>query len=274
MRLFISAVLSPTLVTRASPRLKDSEIPSSKCTDLYVELVLAVRTMFHQCKLVHADLSEYNVLYHDEHLYIIDVSQSVEHDHPSAFDFLRKDLKNLDEFFGRLGVECLGLRRSFEFVTKDKLSEDNTDEDVLRMWQMEAPSDEADSSETFAASAAAHEDSVFLGSYIPRSLSEVYDPERDVAALKRGEGKNLIYADTIGLVTPADKSPRDSSSPRVGSDESEDSESEEDSENDKGFQEHKPRGHRHEDREVKKVGSNEILSAMSDFLPLGAKKSG
>lgn len=32
--------------------------------------------------------------YHDGHAYVIDVSQSVEHDHPHALEFLRKDCHN------------------------------------------------------------------------------------------------------------------------------------------------------------------------------------
>ena len=38
------------------------------------------------CKLVHGDLSEYNVLYLRGKLQVIDVSQSVEHDHPQALE--------------------------------------------------------------------------------------------------------------------------------------------------------------------------------------------
>ena len=78
--------------------------------------------MYQVCKLVHGDLSEFNILLHkgpvhnspwciafwlvdqsDEGihhfermkgvLYIIDVSQSVEHDHPFALDFLRFDCR-------------------------------------------------------------------------------------------------------------------------------------------------------------------------------------
>lgn len=39
---------------------------------------------------MHGDLSEYNILYHNSEVYFIDVSQSVEHDHPASFDFLRE----------------------------------------------------------------------------------------------------------------------------------------------------------------------------------------
>ncbi|KIJ45720.1 hypothetical protein M422DRAFT_125711, partial [Sphaerobolus stellatus SS14] len=100
----------------ASPRLKDADLPEDRLAILYKGLLFTVRKMFHECKLVHADLSEYNILYHEEQLYIIDVGQSVEQDHPSAFDFLRADLKNVEEFFGRRGVSCVGVRNAFEFV--------------------------------------------------------------------------------------------------------------------------------------------------------------
>ncbi|KAF8442832.1 RIO1 family-domain-containing protein [Boletus edulis BED1] len=217
----------------ASPLLKDAKIPESEYPSLYQELVLSMRRMYHRCKLVHADLSEYNILYHDGHLYIIDVSQSVEHDHPHAFDFLRNDIKNVEEFFGRFGVQCLGLRRCFEFVTKDRLGDNGSEEhdgQVVQRWITEAGGS-ADDRE-------AHEDNVFLRSYIPRTLNEVYDPERDIDVLKGGEGEKLIYANTIGLVESDSESP--------------DSDNTSDDDEDQGPERRAPRGHRHEDREVKK----------------------
>jgi RIO kinase 1 len=228
-----------------------------------------MRTLFHSCKLVHADLSEYNILYHNSELYIIDVSQSVEHDHPSAFDFLRNDVKNVEEFWGRMGVKTLGIRRCFDFITREV--SDGDAHELLERWLQEDPVEhEGGEGQSLGD---AHEDSVFLQSYIPRSLNEVYDPERDVAAINRGEGKGLIYADTIGLVEPpappskegaADTKPAvrfegiEEGEESVGEDESE-SENEEGDETDDhskdGYEERKPRGHRHEDREAKKVHS-------------------
>jgi serine/threonine-protein kinase RIO1 len=43
----------------------------------YVDCVINMRVMYQRCKLVHGDLSEYNMLYFKGTLYIIDVSQSV-----------------------------------------------------------------------------------------------------------------------------------------------------------------------------------------------------
>jgi RIO kinase 1 len=226
--------------------------------------------MFHQCKLVHADLSEYNILYHEGHLWIIDVSQSVEHDHPSAFDFLRNDIKNVEEFFGRLGLRCLGLRRCFEFITFDG----DADETLLRKWLVEEELQGSSDDGAVQGNSSQHEDSVFLQSFIPRTLNEVFDPERDVAKVKRGEGDRLIYAKTIGLVTPSDIVEDDLDATKKDQqpvsdvlkssnndpDDDDDSHSSQDddevegeSESTGALIERKPRGHRHEDRDAKKV---------------------
>lgn len=196
-----------------------------------------MRKLFHDCRLVHADLSEYNILYHAKALYIIDVSQSVEHDHPHAFEFLRKDLGNVEEFFSRRGVTCLGLRRAFDFVTRDRaslISDDiggpvsaergslanhsDAEKGILELWLVETaaattPTEANDGIGTFMDGGSedaadttithAHEDAVFMNSYIPRNLNEVVDPERDLDVVGRGESARLIYANTIGLVQPA-----------------------------------------------------------------------
>lgn len=278
---------------RASPRLKDAEpqIPSSSYFDLYQELLLTVRKMYHECRLVHADLSEYNILYHDFHLYIIDVSQSVEHDHPHAFDFLRNDVKNTEEYFERRGVATLGLRRCFEFVTREKFEADGevglSDPEVLVKWletpPPDVPSTEADG-ERDTGLDARQEDSVFFNSYIPRTLNEVYDPERDLEAVKKG--RKTIYSDTIGIVNPKpktnplhveDEPTKGEEKPKVhfstGADSEDETQSmqsmgegneeeaddeDEDGEVEEGGdegepRERKPRGHKHEDKEAKRV---------------------
>lgn len=283
---------------RASPRLKDAVLSSEDYPGLYRSLVLTIRRLFHACHLVHADLSEYNILIHDNKPYIIDVSQAVEHDHPHAFDFLRSDIKNVEEFFGRYGVKCLGIRKAFEFVTREEFVGEKklSDEEVLEGWldkldeeheaEVDAgktananlPQDDASGgSAQLGRSSAAHEDAVFMQSYIPRTLNEVYDPERDVDALTRGDGNKLIYADTIGVVKPNQldsngaieslgpakvKSVKLDGDTPPDSDEDEDDEddSEDDEENDEGeegedgkpFADKKPRGHRNEDRDAKK----------------------
>lgn len=97
-------------------RLKDANLSVSKARELYRSVLVSVGRMFHKCKLVHGDLSEYNMLFYQGDVFIIDVSQSVEHDHPHALEFLKKDLFNVTEFFRKLEVAVLGLKELFDWV--------------------------------------------------------------------------------------------------------------------------------------------------------------
>ena len=74
---------------KAAPRLRDANLED--WNQSYMQTMLIVRRMYQRCKLVHADLSEYNLLYHEGEVWVIDVSQAVENDHPMALDFLRRD---------------------------------------------------------------------------------------------------------------------------------------------------------------------------------------
>jgi RIO kinase 1 len=55
--------------------------------------------------LVHGDLSEYNIVVHEDQLVFIDVGQAVTIHHPNAEDFLERDCRNVASFFADLGVE-------------------------------------------------------------------------------------------------------------------------------------------------------------------------
>lgn len=81
-----------------------------------------MRHMFQRCKLVHEDLSEFNLLWHTSSLYVIDVSQSVESDHPSALFFLRKDCSNVNDYFRKVGnLNVTTTRQLFEFITSEEV---------------------------------------------------------------------------------------------------------------------------------------------------------
>ncbi|KAI5748893.1 hypothetical protein M8J76_002963 [Diaphorina citri] len=78
-------------------KLKDTPLTESGACKLYRECVVMMWRLYNKCHLVHADLSEYNMLVHKATLFIIDVAQSVEHDHPHALQFLRKDCDNVTD---------------------------------------------------------------------------------------------------------------------------------------------------------------------------------
>ena len=56
-------------------------------------------------RLVHADLSEYNILNNDEELVIIDVGQTVSTRHPNAKEFFERDILNISRYFAKQGVD-------------------------------------------------------------------------------------------------------------------------------------------------------------------------
>ena len=97
------------------------------CTDPSQCLVCVVFIRYHKCKLVHGDLSEYNLLWFKSTLYFIDVSQSVEHDHPHAFEFLRKDCMNVTAFFTKGGVGAMYTQELFDFVIDPTVKDEDVD---------------------------------------------------------------------------------------------------------------------------------------------------
>ncbi|KAK1294542.1 hypothetical protein QJS10_CPA16g00969 [Acorus calamus] len=112
----------------AAPRLKDAALSEEKLRECYMEIITMMRTFYQKCKLVHGDLSEYNILYFEGHLYIIDVSQSVDLDHPSALDFLREDCIHVSDFFKRHGVAVMTANELFTFVVDTSITDDSIDD--------------------------------------------------------------------------------------------------------------------------------------------------
>ena len=88
--------------TMPAPLLRNValEDPEAVLADV-VENLRAIR----KAKLVHADLSEYNLLFWDGKVVVIDVGQSVPSDHPRAEEWFRRDLGNIAHFFHRLRVD-------------------------------------------------------------------------------------------------------------------------------------------------------------------------
>lgn len=177
-----------------APLLKDVTLSESKSRELYLQCIQIVRNIFWKCRLVHADLSEFNMLYQQDQLYVIDVSQSVEHDHPHALEFLRKDCTNVTDFFKKNGVCVMTVRELFDFVTDPNITDDNVD-DYLEKAQAIAANrgvEEESPEETV-------KEEVFKKAYIPRTLDQVVDFERDAKNAKEGQVEEILYSTLTGL---------------------------------------------------------------------------
>ncbi|MHA1321864.1 MAG: serine protein kinase RIO [Candidatus Helarchaeota archaeon] len=98
-----------------APLLKDYKLKNpQKDFNLLLEYV---RLLFHKAKLIHADLSEFNILYTHEPV-IIDISQGVPLVHPNARDFLIRDLKNLIHYFSIYDILVPNLVEAYNYVTR------------------------------------------------------------------------------------------------------------------------------------------------------------
>ena len=150
-----------------APRLKDAAIKDYKA--VYYEAMILLRRMFHECCLVHADFSEYNLLWFSDHLVVIDVSQSVERDHPRALDFLRSDIGNVIRYFREKGIKTMSLRRLYQWIT----AEEPTSYDPLILDELHMAEEEDEDQVR---------EQVFLHSHIPRNLAEV-DHETPLPAI-------------------------------------------------------------------------------------------
>ncbi|XP_047445854.1 serine/threonine-protein kinase RIO1 [Mugil cephalus] len=185
-----------------APLLKNVSLTESKARELYLQVLQNMRKMFQDARLVHADLSEFNMLYHDGDAYIIDVSQSVEHDHPHALEFLRKDCSNVNEFFVKRGVPVMTVRELFDFITDPSITCNNIDqylEKVMLVASLRTSDQRSDQDRV--------DEEVFKKAYIPRTLTEVSHYERDVDLMRTkeeesaisGHHDNVLYQTLTGL---------------------------------------------------------------------------
>jgi len=109
----------------AAPRLRDIPVDILKDDfepeELFLRIISAVKTLYEKGKLVHADLSEYNILmkgYVEREFettannsaeieiepVIIDMGQSLLLNHPHADKFLLRDVRNIVIYFNKLGL--------------------------------------------------------------------------------------------------------------------------------------------------------------------------
>jgi RIO kinase 1 len=191
------------------------------------------------------------MLYHEPKggLVFIDVSQSVEHDHPRAHEFLRKDCANVNAFFGkgsRGTLQPMSTRQLFEFVTNESPLSDK-EEDVMLASIAESlitttpaymvregvgsksneggggaeaglngeqksggpekervvvltPAEEEE--QRAALNKRLVEEAVFMSVDVPRSLSEVCNPEAELRKLQLGEREEAYIHAMQGLLAP------------------------------------------------------------------------
>ena len=91
------------------------EIPSPK--KVLDETLFHVRKAYLEAGVIHADLSEFNVILKpDRHILIIDWPQYVKRDHPNADQLLKRDVRNVVRFFRRKHGVKMSLKEALIYV--------------------------------------------------------------------------------------------------------------------------------------------------------------
>ncbi|NMX21475.1 serine/threonine protein kinase [ANME-1 cluster archaeon GoMg4] len=109
----------------AAPRLRDLPVDilteDFELEELFLRIISSVKTLYEKGKMVHADLSEFNIVmkgYAERECettantgaeieiepVIIDMGQALLLNHPHADAFLRRDVRNIVTYFNKLGL--------------------------------------------------------------------------------------------------------------------------------------------------------------------------
>ena len=100
---------------------KYAKIPRAQ--NVLKEILRNVRKAYVKAHVIHADLSEYNIILKpDRHVLIIDWPQYVMADHANAKELLERDLKNVLTFFRRKFNVELAVEEAYRYVTGEARS--------------------------------------------------------------------------------------------------------------------------------------------------------
>ena len=181
--LLISIIGDSTTGTVA-PKLKDSVLSIDDTSDVYLQCIKLMRNIYIKCRLVHGDLSEYNLLvkcdgstHYKPILYVIDVSQSVEHEHPYANELLKKDCINISHYFMTQHIYIMTVRELYTFVTTEHI--DNVEQyidDIMYDIAHNRCNNDIDPDLVNINNSTSQNE--FVQTHIPRTLSELHDYEQ------------------------------------------------------------------------------------------------
>lgn len=112
---FLYNILIMEFIGNGEAAQKLTRAPANNPQTFLKEIIDNYRKLY-RAKIVHGDLSPFNILNHHEHPVFIDMSQSTTLENPHAETYLKRDCRNLATFFAKHGVR----------ITADELEEQIT----------------------------------------------------------------------------------------------------------------------------------------------------
>lgn len=97
------------------------------------EILRNIRKAYLKAGLIHADLSEYNIIIKpDAHILIIDWPQYITKEHPNAELLLARDIKNTLQYFSRKRMLKVRVKQALDYVTgKSKTALSQADSNIM-----------------------------------------------------------------------------------------------------------------------------------------------
>ncbi|MBI4139579.1 serine protein kinase RIO [Candidatus Woesearchaeota archaeon] len=100
---FANNTLAMSLIGGEAPAPKLS-VQKPKNPEEFYKKVLREMKKLYDAGLVHADLSQFNILNYDENPVLIDLSHATTFKDPNAEEWLRRDCKNVANYFKKIGL--------------------------------------------------------------------------------------------------------------------------------------------------------------------------
>lgn len=100
---------------KPAPLIYEIEIPDYEI--VYKKIINYIEKLYN-AGIIHADLSEYNILYYKNEPYLIDFGQSIKITHPNAPNFFLRDIKNINKYFRNKKVKVIDELEIFEKIFK------------------------------------------------------------------------------------------------------------------------------------------------------------
>ena len=102
---------------KPAPTLVDIKL-SKRDAEYVYKLVLKEMRKLYKARLIHADLSGWNILLHKGKIFLFDLSQAVTVKHQLAKEFLKRDFKNINSYFKKFGVKVKSEQDFFDSLPK------------------------------------------------------------------------------------------------------------------------------------------------------------
>jgi RIO kinase 1 len=103
--------------TSPSPKLREVKVDDVQ--RVYDRLLRFLAVSWQKADLVHGDFSPYNILWHDDQPWVIDVGQGVVESHPKAQEFLVRDVTRLVEWGEKEGLEVNLAEAMYDVLNMD-----------------------------------------------------------------------------------------------------------------------------------------------------------